>query len=181
MAAPTFIGGHGYLIGDEGGAFWIGRAGIAAALRGADGRGIPTRLTTVAARTFGDLAHRAHPHPFRSRVPSMPSPSSPRRCSRRLAAAISRRRRIFADALAELVACVRAGWAAAGSEPATPLAVVGRLGDGLRPELDGVLVELGDIVDLQRPVGDPLEGAMSLAEPEVATAYGSAVHSWTRE
>ena len=75
--------------------------------------------------------------------------------------------RIFADALAELVACVRAGWAAAGSEPATPLAVIGRLGDGLQPELDGVLVELGDLVDLQRPVGDPLQGAMNLAEPDV--------------
>ena len=62
----SFIGGHGYLIGDEGGAFWIGRSGIAAALRGADGRGIPTGLTPVAAKTFGDLgsAHiRIHSDP----------------------------------------------------------------------------------------------------------------------
>lgn len=176
----TFIGGHGYLIGDEGGAFWIGRAGIAAALRGADGRGIPTELTTVAARTFGDLAAahiRIHSDPRAVDAIAQFAPAV-------LAAARGgdvAASRIFADALAELVSCVRAGWAAAGSEPATPLAVIGRLGDGLQPELDGVLVELGDLVDLQRPVGDPLQGAMNLAEPDVATAYGSALHSWTRE
>ena len=33
------IGGHGYLLGDEGGAFWIGREGLRAVLRALDGRG----------------------------------------------------------------------------------------------------------------------------------------------
>ena len=51
-------------------------------------------------------------------------------------------------------ACGR-GWAAAGAEPATPLAVIGRLADELRPELDEALAELGDIVDLRPPVGRP--------------------------
>ena len=40
--AARIVGGHGYLIGDEGGAFWIGREGIRAALRAMDGRGAST-------------------------------------------------------------------------------------------------------------------------------------------
>ena len=38
---PRMIGGHGYLLGDEGGGFWIGRAGLRAVLRSLDGRGGP--------------------------------------------------------------------------------------------------------------------------------------------
>jgi N-acetylglucosamine kinase-like BadF-type ATPase len=53
---PLIVGGHGYLIGDEGGAFWIGRRGLGAALRALDGRGPVTTLTSLAARRFGTLA-----------------------------------------------------------------------------------------------------------------------------
>lgn len=37
-------GGYGYLVGDEGSGFWIGREAVAACLRAADGRGPSTQL-----------------------------------------------------------------------------------------------------------------------------------------
>jgi N-acetylglucosamine kinase-like BadF-type ATPase len=37
-------GGYGYLVSDEGGAFWLGREAIGASLRALDGRGPPTAL-----------------------------------------------------------------------------------------------------------------------------------------
>jgi N-acetylglucosamine kinase-like BadF-type ATPase len=54
--SPRIIGGHGYLLGDEGGGFWIGREGLRAALRAAEGRGLQTSLTTLAEARFGGLA-----------------------------------------------------------------------------------------------------------------------------
>lgn len=48
-------GGHGYLLGDEGGGYWIGRAAVAAALRAADGTGPPTALDRVVRAAFGGL------------------------------------------------------------------------------------------------------------------------------
>jgi len=40
-------GGWGYLLGDEGGGFWIGRAALSAVVRQFDGRGPVTRLTDL--------------------------------------------------------------------------------------------------------------------------------------
>ena len=51
-----FFDGHGYLLGDEGAGFWIGRAGLAAVLHHRDGYGPPTALTVAARERFGDLA-----------------------------------------------------------------------------------------------------------------------------
>ena len=54
--APRLIGGHGYLLNDEGGGYWIGREGLRAVLRSFDGRGLSTGLTDVAVRRFGGVA-----------------------------------------------------------------------------------------------------------------------------
>lgn len=173
----TVIGGHGYLVGDEGGAFWIGRAGIAAALRAAEGRGIRTELEAAAANSFGDLgtAHiriHADPRAVDSIARFAPSVIAIARAGDAIA------RRILQAAIAELIDCVRTGWVAAGSEPRTPLAIIGRLADELRPELDEALVELGGIVDPRTPAGGALDGAMHLASG--VADYGSAVHTWTK-
>jgi N-acetylglucosamine kinase-like BadF-type ATPase len=47
--------GYGWLLGDEGGAVWIGRRGLRAVLAGLDGRAAPTALTgPVTAWLLGD-------------------------------------------------------------------------------------------------------------------------------
>jgi len=173
----TFVGGHGYLIGDEGGAFWIGRAGIAAALRAVDGRGAATELSRVVRSAFGELnsAHiriHAHPRAVDHIAQFAPVVIATARAGDALA------RGILNTALAELTASARAAWSAAGGSLATPLAVSGRLADQLRPELDDALIGLGDIITQQRPAGDALDGALHLARD--ASGYATAVYVWTK-
>jgi N-acetylglucosamine kinase-like BadF-type ATPase len=47
----------GYLLGDAGGGYWLGRAGLDAVLRDQDGRGPATALTSDAAEMFGPFSH----------------------------------------------------------------------------------------------------------------------------
>lgn len=49
------VDGWGYLLGDAGSAYWIGRAGMEAAMRGYDGRGQLTALTDRLRASFPDL------------------------------------------------------------------------------------------------------------------------------
>ncbi|MER5421283.1 N-acetylglucosamine kinase [Streptosporangium roseum] len=49
------VDGWGYLYGDAGSGFWIGRRGLDAAYRGFDGRATPGPLTERARHVFGDL------------------------------------------------------------------------------------------------------------------------------
>lgn len=49
------VDGWGHLVGDAGSAYWIGRAGIDAALRSFDGRTEPSPLEDSAVETFGPL------------------------------------------------------------------------------------------------------------------------------
>jgi N-acetylglucosamine kinase-like BadF-type ATPase len=52
-ARAARAGGWGYLIGDEGGGFWIGRAALASVVRQFDGRGPATQLTHLVLRHMG--------------------------------------------------------------------------------------------------------------------------------
>ncbi|MFJ4534445.1 N-acetylglucosamine kinase [Streptomyces tibetensis] len=47
------VDGDGWLLGDDGSGFWIGRAAVRAALRMADGRGAPTVLARAVGRELG--------------------------------------------------------------------------------------------------------------------------------
>jgi uncharacterized phosphosugar-binding protein len=60
------VDGAGFLIGDEGGGFWLGRHAVRAALAAADGRGPTTELDDLVATRFGPLdglAARVHSGP----------------------------------------------------------------------------------------------------------------------
>ena len=61
------IGGHGFLLGDEGGGYWIGREVMRAVLRADDGSGPQTALTDVVEAAFGsdlhDVIRRIHSAP----------------------------------------------------------------------------------------------------------------------
>lgn len=46
------VGGDGWLLGDDGSGFWVGRAAVRAALRMADGRGGPTALAAAVGRAL---------------------------------------------------------------------------------------------------------------------------------
>lgn len=49
------VDGWGYLIGDAGSGYWLGRAALDAVMRAHDGRGQPTALTPIVAADFPDL------------------------------------------------------------------------------------------------------------------------------
>ncbi|WP_128092291.1 BadF/BadG/BcrA/BcrD ATPase family protein, partial [Streptomyces resistomycificus] len=49
----TTVDGDGWLLGDDGSGFWIGRSAVRAALRMADGRGPATALAGAVGRAFG--------------------------------------------------------------------------------------------------------------------------------
>ncbi|GAA3712485.1 N-acetylglucosamine kinase [Gordonia hankookensis] len=54
-AGTARVDGWGHLVGDAGSAYWIGRAGLEAALRSFDGRGPGTGLESAARDRFGPL------------------------------------------------------------------------------------------------------------------------------
>ncbi|MDF2574293.1 MAG: ATPase [Agromyces sp.] len=174
-AAPRLLGGHGYLLGDEGGAYWIGRAGIAAALRAADGRGPSTALVSAAESRFG--AVRGIPirlHSSERAVDEIahfaPAVLAATRAGDAVAAAI------VDAAVAELALLARAAHRHAGAEDATPLVVLGRLGAELAPQIVDRLSDDSDSFHARAPLGDALDGAMLLAH----SPAGNGLHVWTR-
>jgi N-acetylglucosamine kinase-like BadF-type ATPase len=63
-------GGWGYILGDEGSGYWIGRHALRAVMRESDGRGHATALTPLVLKHFGvgraqDLVHAVYDGPLR--------------------------------------------------------------------------------------------------------------------
>jgi glucosamine kinase len=95
------VGGHGFLLGDEGGGYWIGREAVRAALRAQDGTGPPTALRGVVDRAFRSVEsveREVHERPtdrqlFARLVPAVAA----------AAGEDAEARRILADAAAHLV------------------------------------------------------------------------------
>jgi glucosamine kinase len=174
---PRIIGGHGFLLGDEGGAYWIGREGLRAVLRAADGREPTTALAEAAAQRFDgldDLGARIHAN-------DRPVDAIARFAPDVLDAADSGdpvASGIVEDAVAELVALVRTAVSSVGhAEAAAPVALGGRLlaGGPLRSGLDEALGSLSE-VDARSAEGTPLDGAAMLGQADDPGRYRDLVY-----
>lgn len=187
-AEPRIVGGHGFLLGDEGGAYWIGRRALNAVLRAAEGRHAPgdpgagPLATAARARYHGDIADlhvRLHEDPravdaiarFAQDVGELADRGD------RLAEAI------LAEAVRELVLLVEAAAQlaeSAGSGP-VPVALGGRplaAGAPLRRRLDAALAALPGLA-VRSADATALDGALLIGAAHAADRYGTLVHRWT--
>jgi N-acetylglucosamine kinase-like BadF-type ATPase len=179
---PSVLSGHGYLLGDEGGAYWIGREGLRAALRAADGRGPSTTLVEAAARRFAglqDLAIRIHSavRPVNDIAHFAPDVLAIADSGDAVATAIAH------DAATELTILIRSAVEVAGrGSPAgttVPVALGGRLlGEGrpLRRRLDGLLSTEDLGAAIRSADGSSLDGALALGVLGDPGPYRSLVH-----
>lgn len=178
---PRIIGGHGYLLGDEGGAFWIGRQGVRAVLRSGDGRGAATSLTGVAGRRFGALADlhvRLHgvARPVNTIAQFAPDVLAEAGAGDAVAG------EILDEAARELLLVARAGaaWADDGNGE-VPLALGGRLlepGSELRQRIDTFLAREPIPIAARTADAPPLDGAVNLGLSGDPDAYRGLVHTW---
>jgi glucosamine kinase len=173
---PVILGGHGYLLGDEGGGYWIGREGLRAVLRATEHRAEPTALVAAAAGRFGAIDHldvRLHDAP-------RPVDSVARFAADVLeASAVDPvARRIVAAAALELRDLVLA----AAGRIGTAVVAVGLGGRVL--ESGPLRAALDDLLRAEPSVAarsadrTPLEGAMLLARSADPGPYAPLVHVW---
>jgi N-acetylglucosamine kinase-like BadF-type ATPase len=178
--SPAIIGGHGYLVGDEGGGFWIGSAGLRAVLKARDGRGPSTALEGPAAHHFeglDDVGDRLHSSP-------RPVDSIARFAPEVLAAAA------LGDAVASTIIDAAADELAALARSAArrlrsavgplPLALGGRLVQDrtLRLRLEQRIAAEAPEITLRSADGSPLEGALLLGAADDPGRYGDFVYTW---
>jgi N-acetylglucosamine kinase-like BadF-type ATPase len=186
-APARTISGHGFLLGDEGGGYWIGREGLRAVLRADDGRGPATRLSGAAVTRFGRLrgmSARIHALPRAVNAIAQFAPDVLQLAE----AGDPEAERIVRESVTELTAVVRAGCrAVAGkrAEPGSvPVAFGGRLltpGTILRRWLEkSVATELPQAATRDAD-GTPLDGAMRLGLQPGPGRYSDLVTRWADE
>lgn len=185
--SPHVIGGHGFLLGDEGGAFWIGREGLRTVLRALDGRGPGTTLTTAAAARFqgtADLSARIHALPRAVNAIAQFAPDVLAAADAGDAVAAE----VVDAAVTELVTLVQAGVDAAPPAPDDPdRSVPVALGGGLLAGRSVLRVRLERALDARVPEaahgdadGTPLDGAMALGLAPDPGRYADLVVTWRR-
>jgi len=175
------IGGHGYLLGDEGGAYWIGREGLRAVLRALDGRGPATDLSAVAARRFeglDDLGDRLHstPRPVNDIAQFAPDVLDVADAGDPVAKAV-------ADAATdELVLLIRtAASVVAYGNDAVPVGLGGRLLDAatpLRRRVDERLRAEAPHLATRSADASSLDGAIALGGADDPGRYRDLVYIW---
>ncbi|WP_010204476.1 N-acetylglucosamine kinase [Salinibacterium sp. PAMC 21357] len=173
------IDGHGYLLGDAGGGFWIGSRGVSAVLKQLDGRGETTMLTERAENQFAGL------HNLAARIHSVRRPVNRVSQFARdvLTAAVEGdavANKIVDGAARELFETARVGLNWVGQD--APLALGGKL-LGHNTVLFARLVELLAAEGLSfRPAdASALDGALLLGAGETNSIYRSLIHIWKEE
>ncbi|MDN5824893.1 MAG: N-acetylglucosamine kinase [Arthrobacter sp.] len=158
------IDGWGYIMGDAGSGYWMGRAALDAVMRHFDGRGPATTLTEVVRADFPDLAQayvELQRDPDRvSRTASYAATVA------RLAATDEVSRRICDDAARELALAVSTGLRRVGQDRAEAPAVCflgGVLrGERVRSQLISRLAALWPHLQVREPAATSLQGAALL-------------------
>lgn len=176
---PRVVGGHGFLLGDEGGGFWVGREGLRAALRAHDGRGPATTLEALAAKRFGgldDLGPRIHGAP---RAVDAIARFAPEVLAASAVDPVADD--IVGAAAEELVTLIRSAVAGLPQDgDRVPVALGGRaLAAG--PLLERVLARLGRTMPEVAPRladASPLAGALLLGAEQDPGAFAPLVTTW---
>lgn len=158
------VDGWGFVLGDDGSGYAVGRAGLVAALRQADGRGGSPELLERAVRVWGpvwSLPQLLHARPNLASAVAAFAPE----VAAAAAAGDEVAHRIWADAARALVATAAA--AAAQADPGAPVALTGGLLD-VGEVLTGPLHERwaaapGGRAPLAPAQGDAVSGAALLA------------------
>jgi N-acetylglucosamine kinase-like BadF-type ATPase len=184
------LGGLGFLLGDEGGGFWIGRRALGQILRAREGRGEDPEdlavLSSAARNRFGNLdglATRLHSADrpvhaiaeFAGDVQAAADAGDPRAVA------------ILKEAIGELLTLARAGtdWAGTGaSDGRVPLGLGGRLLEKempLRRLFDAALDESGLPLAPRSADGAGLDGAIRLGQAGGDGPYGGLIHRWRQE
>jgi len=176
-----WVDGDGFLLGDNGASFWMGRHGIAAALASADGRGGPTSLLAAAVERFGPIATLAATLHAQAR-PVNEIAQFAAVVQEHAGAGDSIAGQIVTSASREIVASVRAAASimTASDLAPTPVAILGRAaapGTVLREALERALAH-EKALTLVEPAGSPLEGACALAAADTATPYDRLITPW---
>jgi N-acetylglucosamine kinase-like BadF-type ATPase len=174
--------GAGYLVGDEGGGFWLGRHGIRAALAADEGRGPHTLLSESLSAQLGGLdglAIRLHANPravdtiARTAVVVLAQAAA----GDHVAASI------VADAAARLVETATAAVRFLAPASAISVALGGRLllgSDLLAEVVSGGIAAGHPEVAVFMAKGSSLDGACSLAESTTAGPYQRLLTMWSR-
>lgn len=164
------VDGWGYLFGDAGSAFSIGRAGLDSALRSLDGRGEPGALLQAAQSYFGpDLRQASWELYSEPRVVDIVARFAPDliHCAE---SGDAKAKVIVQRAARDLALSARAASVPLAASSSIPVTVTGRL---MRPaglldtEFRAHLAELLPRAVVRASLGGPLDGAMILARGDI--------------
>jgi N-acetylglucosamine kinase-like BadF-type ATPase len=173
--------GHGFLLGDDGGAFWIGRAGVRAVLRSLDGRGAGTALTEFAAQRYDGLDElHVRLHSQRRPVNAIAQFTRDVFAAARGGDAVAGD--ILDDAAEQLAVTAQTAVAGVAVDEPVPLALGGRLfepGSILRSRFDVLMRSSDQQIAVQDAHGSSLDGALALGSAARETGHQRLIHTWS--
>jgi N-acetylglucosamine kinase-like BadF-type ATPase len=173
------VDGWGYLVGDVGSGFWIGRAGLEAAMRAFDGRGEPTVLEAAARERFGSLDELYMVVQGDERRVSIVA-SFARTVIEAAGGDDAVALRVVRAAAAELAHSATTALRRTGWLPGTPTRV-GAVGapvtrsDLMRGALAAALATEAPGAELSAPLGEPIDGVAALLDVEASNPLSASI------